>query len=130
MDLAICYCGSSEELGKCWKLLQIAQSYELNRLKEACIEKAKRTNFKELKNDQMYEKITLANYRRIVEGIVETLQRDLLSKKSDIQTLRSASQNKTSVTLKKLENINFKELKNDQIYEKKVLPAVVKLLRV
>ena len=66
----------------------------------------------------MYEKITLANYRRIVEGIVETLQRDLLSKKSDIQTLRSASQNKTSVTLKKLENINFKELKNDQIYEK------------
>ena len=101
----ICYCGSSEKKGKCLKLLQIAQCYELNKLKEACIEKAKRTNFKELKNDLMYEKITLANYRRIVEGIVETLERDLSSKKSEIQTLRSASQNKTSVTLKKLENI-------------------------
>ena len=59
------------------ELLEIAQNHGLNRLQTACIEEAKKMKFKDLKNHNMYEKISSSNYRKIVEGMFEIYEREL-----------------------------------------------------
>ena len=56
----------------CLDLLDIAQNYSLKGLQIACIEKAKQLRLHQLKKHQMYknEKITFANYRAILEGMI------------------------------------------------------------
>ncbi|XP_073230828.1 BTB and MATH domain-containing protein 36-like [Porites lutea] len=61
----------------CLELLEIAQNHGLNRLQMACIEKTKEMKFKDLKNHNMYEKISSSNFRKIVEGMFEIYERKL-----------------------------------------------------
>ena len=56
--------------GNCLELLVTAQNYGLDRLETACIERTKRIKFAELKKDNNFDKISDANYRKIVEGIL------------------------------------------------------------
>ena len=66
-------CGQLREYwkpGNCLELLVIAQNYGLDRLETVCIERTKRIKFSELKNDNNFDKISAANYRKIVEGIL------------------------------------------------------------
>ena len=65
------------------ELLEIAQNHGLNRLQTACIEEAKKMKFKDLKNHNMYEKISSSNYRKIVEGIFEIYERELAGRESE-----------------------------------------------
>ena len=68
-----CVSGNWREYWKkrnCLELLVIAQNYGLNRLETACIERTKRIKFAELKKDNNFDKISAANYRKIVEGIL------------------------------------------------------------
>ena len=64
------------------ELLEIAQNHGLNRLQTACIEEAKKMKFKDLKNHNMYEKISSSNYRKIVEGMFEIYERELAERES------------------------------------------------
>ena len=64
----------------CLELLEIAQNYGLNRLETASIEEAKKMKFKDLKNHNMYEKISSSNFRKIVEGMFEIYERELAGK--------------------------------------------------
>ena len=66
----------------CLELLEIAQNYGLNRLQTASIEEAKKMKFKDLKNHNMYEKISSSNYRKIVEGMFEIYERELAGRES------------------------------------------------
>ena len=69
----ICKCGSSRNYltkGNCLELLVIAQTYGLNRLESECVERAKDIQFSELKKDNNFDKISAANYRKIVEGML------------------------------------------------------------
>ena len=66
----------------CLELLEIAQHHGLTRLQTACIEKAKEMKFKDLKNHNMYEKISFSNYRKIVEGMFEIYERKLAGRES------------------------------------------------
>ena len=66
----------------CLELLEIAQNHGLNRLQTACIEKAQEMKFKDLKNHNMYEKISSSNYRKIVEGMFEIYERELAGRES------------------------------------------------
>ena len=59
----------------CLELLEIAQNHGLNRLQTACIEKAQKMKFKDLKNHNKYEKISSSNFRKIVEGMFEIYER-------------------------------------------------------
>ena len=61
----------------CLELLEIAQNHGLNRLQTACIEKAQKMRFKDLKNHYKYEKISSSNFRKIVEGMFEIYERKL-----------------------------------------------------
>ncbi|CAH3192455.1 unnamed protein product [Porites evermanni] len=65
------------------ELLEIAQNHGLNRLQTACIEAAKKMKFKDLKNHNMYEKISSSNYRKIVEGMFEIYERELAGRGSE-----------------------------------------------
>ena len=72
-DGVCCTCGNWRAYWKkenCLELLVMAQNYGLNRLETACIERTKRIKFAELKNDNNFDKISPANYRKIVEGIL------------------------------------------------------------
>ena len=66
----------------CLELLEIAQNHGLNRLQTAAIEEAKKMKFKDLKNHNMYEKISSSNFRKIVEGMFEIYERELAGKES------------------------------------------------
>ena len=70
-----CVCGYSErnywKNGNCLELLVIAQTYGLDSLETACIQRAKRIRFAYMKNDNDYDKISADNYRKIVEGMFE-----------------------------------------------------------
>ena len=66
----------------CLELLEIAQNHGLNRLQTACIEEAKKMKFKDLKNHNMYEKISSSNFRKIVEGMFEIYERELAGRES------------------------------------------------
>ena len=55
----------------------------LHRLQTACIEEAKKMKFKDLKNHNMYEKISSSNYRKIVEGMFEIYERELAGRESE-----------------------------------------------
>ena len=65
------------------ELLEIAQNHGLNRLQTACIEEAKKMKFKDLKNHNMYEKISSSNYRKIVEGMFEIYEMELAGRESE-----------------------------------------------
>ena len=69
-----CKCGNLKRnyvrMGDCLELLIIAQNYGLDRLETACIERAKKIQFAELKNDTNFDKICDSNYRKIVEGML------------------------------------------------------------
>ena len=65
------------------ELLEIAQNHGLNRLQTACIEEAKKMKFKDLKNHNIYEKISSSNYRKIVEGMFEIYERELAGRESE-----------------------------------------------
>ena len=67
----------------CLELLEIAQHHGLTRLQTACIVKAKEMKFKDLKNHNMYEKISFSNYRKIVEGMFEIYERELAGRESE-----------------------------------------------
>ena len=66
----------------CLELLEIAQNHGLNRLQTACIKEVKKMKFKDLKNHNMYEKISSSNYRKIVEGMFEIYERELAGRES------------------------------------------------
>ena len=55
--------------GNCLELLVITQTYGLDSLETACIQRAKRIRFADMKNDNDYDKISADNYRKIVEGM-------------------------------------------------------------
>ena len=57
--------------GNCLWLLVIAQTYGLDRLETACIKRTKRIKFAEFKKDNNFDKISAANYRKIVEGMLQ-----------------------------------------------------------
>ena len=65
------------------ELLEIAQNHGLNRLQTAYIEEAKKMKFKDLKNHNIYEKISSSNYRKIVEGMFEIYERELAGRESE-----------------------------------------------
>ena len=72
-----CTCGNKRpgrqyvNKGNCLELLVIAQNYGLNRLECECVERAKDIQFSELKKDNNFDKISAANYRQIVEGMLQ-----------------------------------------------------------
>ena len=69
-----CVCGNLRKYvkkGNCLWLLVIAQTYGLDRLETACIERTKRIKFTEFKKDNNFDKISAANYRKIVEGMLQ-----------------------------------------------------------
>ena len=72
--------------GNCLELLDIAENHGLDRLRTACIEIAQRIKFQELKKDNIYQKISFSNYRKIVEGMFENYERRLARKESGSQT--------------------------------------------
>ena len=74
--------GFSRRKDYCLELLEIAQNHGLNRLQTAAIEEAKKMKFKDLKNHNMYEKISSSNFRKIVEGMFEIYERELAGKES------------------------------------------------
>ena len=74
--------GFSRRKDYCLELLEIAQNHSLNRLQTAAIEEAKIMKFKDLKNHNMYEKISSSNFRKIVEGMFEVYERELAGKES------------------------------------------------
>ncbi|CAH3022375.1 unnamed protein product [Porites evermanni] len=57
--------------GNCLELLVIAQTYGINRLECECVEWAKDIQFSEVKKDNNFDKISAANYRQIVEGMLQ-----------------------------------------------------------
>jgi len=61
----------------CLVLLDIAQTYELERLQTACINSAKCMSFEDFKKHDMYKKISFPNYRAIVEGMIERMKEEL-----------------------------------------------------
>ena len=75
--------GFSRRKDYCLELLEIAQNHGLNRLQTAAIEEAKKMKFKDLKNHNMYEKISSSNYRKIVEGMFEIYERELAGRESE-----------------------------------------------
>ena len=96
----------------CLDLLHIAQTYELKLLQAACINHAKSMSLDELKRHKMYNKISLPNYRAIVEGRIEKMEEELRNKEYEVRRLKSESESiKTrhkstaSDALKELENI-------------------------
>ena len=72
-----CACGNRRpgreyvNKGDCLELLVIAQDYGLNRLECECVERAKDIQFSELKKDNNFDKVSAANYRQIVEGMLQ-----------------------------------------------------------
>ena len=66
--------------GNCLELLDIAKNHGLDRLQTACIESAQCIKFQDLKNDNIYQKISFSNYRKIVKGMFENYERKLASK--------------------------------------------------
>ena len=69
-----CKCGNwcqYVKKGNCLWLLVIAQTCGLDRLETACIERTKGIKFAEFKKDKNFDKISAANYRKIVEGMLE-----------------------------------------------------------
>ena len=72
--IGACVCGNWRQYvkkGNCLWLLVIAQTYGLDRLETACIKRAKRIKFAEFKKDNNFDKISAANYRKIVEGMLQ-----------------------------------------------------------
>lgn len=65
----------------CLDLLEIAQKYKLEKLQMVCIDKARNLSFWKLKEDSMYSKMSLSNFKQIVEGMIQQLE-------SEIQQLR------------------------------------------
>ena len=66
--------------GNCLELLDIAENHGLDRLQTACIESAQCIKFQDLKNDNIYQKISFTNYRKIVEGMFKNYERKLVSR--------------------------------------------------
>lgn len=66
---------------ECLDLLGIAQEYELEKLQPACVKAAQGLSLSELKNHKMYEKISLPNYRKIAEGKIGKMERELWNQK-------------------------------------------------
>ena len=88
------------------ELLEIAQNYGLNRLQTACIEEAKKMKFKDLKNHNMYEKISSSNYRKIVEGMFEIYERELAERESESPV--NSPVTRAFTALKRNGGLNFK----------------------
>ena len=69
-----CVCGNRRDYwkrGNCLELLVIAQTYGLDSLETACIQRAKGIRFANMKNDNDFDKISADNFRKIVEGMFE-----------------------------------------------------------
>ena len=73
--------------GNCLELLDIAENHGLDRLQTACIEIAQCIKFQDLKNDNIYQKISFSNYQKIVEGMFENYERKLASKAKESERL-------------------------------------------
>ena len=57
--------------------LIFAQTYELEKLRQASVKHAHNLKLKELKSNEMYDQIQPENLREIMEGIITRLQREL-----------------------------------------------------
>ena len=66
--------------GYCLELLDIAENHGLDRLQTAFIESAQCIKFQDLKNDNICQKISFSNYRKMVEGMFENYERKLAGK--------------------------------------------------
>jgi len=88
----------------CLDLLEIAQEYELETLQATCVEKAQNITFGQLKEHKMYPKINFSNYRKIVEGRMEILGKELRNRESQVSSLKSASESIKSLASKALKD--------------------------
>ena len=69
-------------------LFYVAQEYRLERLQDACVNQTEDINFWDLTKHSMYDKVNFANYRKIIEGIIQKLELDtqkLLSEQRALQ---------------------------------------------
>ena len=57
--------------------LIFAQTYELEKLRQASVKQAHNLKLEELKSNEMYDQIQPENLREIMEGIITRLQREL-----------------------------------------------------
>ena len=72
--IGACVCGNWRQYvkkRKCLWLLVIAKTYGLDGLETACIKRTRRIKFAEFKKDDNSDKISAANYRKIVEGMLQ-----------------------------------------------------------
>ena len=96
----------------CLTVLDIAQTYELERLQTACNNRAKSMDIEDLKRHDIYNNISFPNYRAIVEGMIERMKEELRCSKDNVSQLTSDSEkiktkykSTASDALKQLEEI-------------------------
>ena len=77
--------------GNCLELLDIAENHGLDKLRTACIKIAQCIKFQDLKKDNIYQKISFSNYRKIVEGMFENYERRLARKESGSRAVCSGT---------------------------------------
>ena len=91
------------------ELLNIGQSYGLDRLQSACIDRAMSSfKFQELATDPNYKKISLSNRERILEGMVRRTQEELKTKEQMIKSKdnqHSRANGNAVAAIQELENI-------------------------
>ena len=78
----------------CLDLLNVAQEYDLKTLQAVCVDKAQNISLWELKNHEIYEKHSFSNYRKIVEGRLEKMEKELSATQQHVRGLESASERK------------------------------------
>ena len=78
----------------CLDLLNVAQEYDLKTLQAVCFDKAQNISLWELKNHEIYEKLSFSNYRKIVEGRLEKMEKELSATQQHVRGLESASEKK------------------------------------
>ena len=78
--------------------LVFAQTYKLEKLKLASVQRSHSLGLEELKNDKMYEQVQPENLKGIMEGIIVRLQREL-------QEAQSVSQSR-QMTIQDMKRVN------------------------
>ena len=96
---------------KCLELLNIGQSYGLDRLQSACIDRAMSSfRIQELSTEPNYKKISLSNRERILEGMLRRTEEELKTKEQMIKSKDdrdSRAKEKAVAAIKELENIIY-----------------------
>lgn len=73
----------------CLEFLDTAQRYRLEMLQTLCIDKAQDMTFRKITKQKMYEEISLPNYRKIAEGTIEKMERQLDAGRREVSKLQS-----------------------------------------